>query len=74
MQVPTSLQNFILQVTAVTHRFCKCDITSIGEIDLTRSYRGIIRREDIRATEKDKIEVYKCFRPGDTVLARVVSF
>ncbi|EOA98486.1 3'-5' exoribonuclease CSL4-like protein, partial [Anas platyrhynchos] len=31
------------------------------------------RREDIRATEKDKVEVYKSFRPGDIVLAKVIS-
>lgn len=29
--------------------------------------------QDIRATEKDKVEVYKCFRPGDIVTARVIS-
>ena len=27
----------------------------------------------MRAAEKDKVEMYKCFRPGDVVLARVLS-
>ncbi|KAH0508253.1 Exosome complex component CSL4 [Microtus ochrogaster] len=27
----------------------------------------------IRATEKDKVEIYKSFRPGDIVLAKVIS-
>ncbi|XP_014813775.1 PREDICTED: exosome complex component CSL4 [Calidris pugnax] len=34
---------------------------------------SLFRREDIRATEKDKVEVYKSFRPGDIVLAKVIS-
>ena len=28
--------------------------------------------EDVRATEKDKIEIDKCFRPGDIIRAEVV--
>ena len=34
---------------------------------------GQIRKEDIREFEKDKIEMYKSFRPGDIILARVLS-
>lgn len=34
---------------------------------------GAVRLEDIRATEVDKIQIGSCFRPGDTVLAEVVS-
>uniref|UniRef100_A0A8C2PKG0 Exosome complex component CSL4 C-terminal domain-containing protein n=1 Tax=Capra hircus TaxID=9925 RepID=A0A8C2PKG0_CAPHI len=30
-------------------------------------------KEDVRATEKDKVEIYKSFRPGDIVLAKVIS-
>lgn len=41
---------------------------------LTRPYRGILRKEDVRAIDKDNIQMYKCFRPGDIILARVVSF
>ena len=39
-------------------------------LDLTS---GIIKKEDIRAKEKDSVIVYKCYRPGDLVLARVIS-
>lgn len=61
-------------VTLVNHRFCKCSIKCVGDIVLTRPYRGILRKEDVKALEKDKIEMYKCYRPGDIILARVVSF
>lgn len=61
-------------ITVVNQRMCKCTIKCIGDIVLTRPYRGVVRRDDVRATEKDKIEMYKSFRPGDIILARVVSF
>ncbi|KAK6635277.1 hypothetical protein RUM44_000528 [Polyplax serrata] len=60
------------KVMTVSHRFCKCEIKCVGEVTLTRPYKGLLRKEDIRETEKDKIEVYKCFRPGDIILARVL--
>ena len=31
------------------------------------------RVQDIRATEKDKVQVYRSFRPADVVLAEVIS-
>lgn len=61
-------------VTIVNQRFCKCIIKCIGDIVLTRTYKGIVRKEDVRATEKDKIDMYKSFKSGDIILARVVSF
>jgi exosome complex component CSL4 len=29
--------------------------------------------QDVRATEKDKVKIYQCFRPGDIVRAQIVS-
>lgn len=40
---------------------------------LKEPFRGTIRKEDVRATEKDRVEIYKCFRPGDIVVAKVMS-
>ncbi|XP_012058956.1 PREDICTED: transcription initiation protein SPT3 homolog [Atta cephalotes] len=59
-------------VTVVNQRFCKCSIKCVGDIVLTRPYRGILRKEDVRAIDKDKLEMYKCYRPGDIILARVM--
>ncbi|XP_046476038.1 exosome complex component CSL4 isoform X2 [Neodiprion pinetum] len=60
------------EVMVVNQRFCKCVIKCIGDVVLTRPYRGILRKEDVRATEKDKTEMYKSFKPGDIILARVL--
>ncbi|KAK3096253.1 hypothetical protein FSP39_025010 [Pinctada imbricata] len=61
------------KITNVNPRFCKCHILSVGKAPLKEPFRGTIRKEDVRATEKDKVEMYKCFRPGDLVVARVLS-
>lgn len=60
------------KITVINQRFAKCVIICIGKTCLNRPYRGILRKEDVRATEKDRVEMYKCFRPGDIILARVV--
>ncbi|XP_033756557.1 exosome complex component CSL4-like isoform X2 [Pecten maximus] len=71
--VPTVDAVVTTRVTNVNPRFCKCSILSVGCITLKEPFRGLIRKEDVRATEKDKVEMYKCFRPGDIVVARVMS-
>ncbi|KAJ8025928.1 Exosome complex component CSL4 [Holothuria leucospilota] len=62
------------KVLAVNTKYCSCAILGVEGKSLKGTFRGMIRREDIRATEQDKVEVYKSFRPGDIILARVVSF
>ncbi|NWT62412.1 EXOS1 protein, partial [Erythrocercus mccallii] len=61
------------QVCSINSRFAKVHILYVGSTPLKSTFRGTIRREDIRATEKDKVEVYKSFRPSDIVLAKVIS-
>ena len=48
-------------------------IECVRDITLKEAFRGMIRKEDIREYEKDKIEIYKSFRPGDIILAKVIS-
>jgi exosome complex component CSL4 len=44
-----------------------------GEDPMGGDFTGVIRSQDVRATEKDKIRMGDCFRPGDIVRATVVS-
>lgn len=41
--------------------------------DLGESFRGIIRAQDVRLTDKDKVKIIDCFRPGDIVRAEIIS-
>lgn len=36
-------------------------------------FTGVVRSQDVRATEKDKVKLSDCFRGGDVVRGQVVS-
>jgi exosome complex component CSL4 len=44
-----------------------------GEDPSGADFTGVIRTQDVRQTEKDKIRMQDCFRPGDIVKAIVIS-
>ncbi|KAA8567995.1 hypothetical protein EYC84_008423 [Monilinia fructicola] len=46
-----------------------CRVTRITP----RQATGLIRVQDVRATEKDKVKIFESFRPGDIVRAMVIS-
>merc|ERR1712096_166872 len=71
--VPAQQDIVTVRVLSVNPRFAKVHILCVGEVVLSEPFRGQVRKEDVRATEKDRVEMYKCFRPGDIVLARVIS-
>lgn len=52
---------------------CKCSIHCIEDHVVKHPFNGLIRKEDIRDIEKGTVEIWKCFRPGDIVLARVIG-
>lgn len=62
------------KITVVNPRMAQCLILCVGSSVLVRPYRGILKKEDMKATEKDRVDPYKCYRPGDVILGRVVSF
>lgn len=70
--VPATGDVVTAKITVVNQRFAKCLIMCVRDTTLNHFYRGVIRREDVRATETDRLEMYKCFRPGDVVLAKVM--
>lgn len=44
-----------------------------GEDPSGLDFNGIIRQQDVRLTETDKVRIADCFRVGDLVKAKVVS-
>ena len=48
-------------------------IQQVGETVLQTEWQGLIRTQDVRATEKDKVKIHESFKPGDIVRAQVVS-
>src|SRR5690606_24223533 len=49
-------------------------IQQVGGTVLDAEWQGVIRAQDVRATEKDKVKIHESFKPGDTVRAQVVRF
>lgn len=41
--------------------------------DIGEGFGGIIRTQDVRATERDKVKILSSFRPGDIIRASVIS-
>ncbi|KAI3757284.1 hypothetical protein L6452_04818 [Arctium lappa] len=63
----------IARVTKVMARMASADIMCVGSKAVREKFSGIIRQQDVRATEIDKVDMHTSFRPGDIVKASVLS-
>jgi exosome complex component CSL4 len=61
------------RVTRVTQRSADIEILCMGSVPLPTSFRGSLRKENVRVLEVDRVEMHKSFRPGDVVRAVVAS-
>lgn len=63
----------LCRVTRITPRHASVAILVVGDTVLEAEWQGMVRVQDVRATEKDRVKIYESFRPGDIVRAQVVS-
>ncbi|KAI9779727.1 MAG: exosome 3'-_5 exonuclease subunit ski4 (Csl4) [Geoglossum umbratile] len=63
----------LARVTRINPRQATVAILVVGESVCSDEFQGLIRVQDVRATEKDKVKIFSSFRPGDIVRAQVVS-
>lgn len=61
------------RVTKINYNQAFVDILTLGEQELPFPTKAVIRREDIRETEVDKVVVHEFFKPLDIVRAAVIS-
>ncbi|KAI0914234.1 exosome component EXOSC1/CSL4-domain-containing protein [Ustulina deusta] len=74
-EVLPEVGNVVLcRVTRITPREATVAILIVGDAVLSAQWQGVVRVQDVRATEKDRVKIYESFRPGDIVRAQVVSF
>ncbi|XP_010550804.1 PREDICTED: exosome complex component CSL4 [Tarenaya hassleriana] len=71
--VPEPDSVIIARVTKVMARMAAADIMCVGPKAVREKFTGIIRQQDVRATEIDKVDMHLSFRPGDIVRAMVLS-
>merc|ERR1712194_948272 len=50
-----------------------CHIVAVGDAPLSEQFRGVIRKQDIRFFEVDKLNITDSFRVGDFVRAQVLA-
>ncbi|KAI9837242.1 MAG: hypothetical protein M1819_000316 [Sarea resinae] len=63
----------LARVMRITPRQATVAILVVGESVCADEFQGLVRVQDVRATEKDKVKIYDSFRPGDIVRAKVIS-
>lgn len=65
------------RVTRLTKLMAQVDILCVGGCALREPCAGLLRREDVRPAEQRTldggIELHRCVRPGDVLLASVLS-
>ena len=71
--VPNSI--VLGSVTRLSPQQAVVSITVVDGVPLPpgEDFTGVIRVQDIRATEKDKVKVGDCFRGGDVIKGQVVG-
>ncbi|GJP83250.1 hypothetical protein CLOP_g13423 [Closterium sp. NIES-67] len=71
--IPSVGVTVIAKVSRVTPRAAMADIVCVGAHAVTDKFSGIVRQQDVRATEIDKVDLLASFRPGDLIRAQVLS-
>jgi len=67
-EVLPEVGNVVLcRVIRITPRQAVVTILICGDTVLEAEWQGVIRAQDVRATEKDKVKIYESFRPGGIV-------
>ncbi|KAF3069055.1 Exosome complex component CSL4 [Daldinia childiae] len=73
-EVLPEVGNVVLcRVTRITPKHASVAILVVGDTVLEAEWQGLVRVQDVRATEKDRVKIYESFRPGDIVRAQVIS-
>ncbi|KAF2678594.1 hypothetical protein K458DRAFT_408840 [Lentithecium fluviatile CBS 122367] len=71
--LPEVESTVLARITRLGARFATAEILVVNDIVCASTFQAMIRREDIRATEKDKVTIADSFRVGDLVRGVVIS-
>jgi len=73
VQLPAVGDIVTCRVARLNPRIASLDILCVSGLPLREPCTGLLRKDDVRSFEKDKVEMYASCRPGDIVQARVIS-
>ncbi|KAI9894323.1 MAG: exosome 3'-_5 exonuclease subunit ski4 (Csl4) [Vezdaea aestivalis] len=63
----------LARVKRITKEAANAGILVVGDQVVGEEWAGVIRVQDVRATEKDRVKIMESFRPGDVIRAIVIS-
>lgn len=64
----------LCKVGRITNQQALVDIVAAEDIGALREHHGgLIRKEDIRLGVTEEVKIHESFRPGDIILARIIS-
>ena len=63
------------RVLRINPRQVWCEIVAVNgkAVNDASGFQGIVRQQDVRATEIDKVDMYESFLPADVIRAKVLS-
>ncbi|CAJ1441074.1 unnamed protein product, partial [Effrenium voratum] len=71
--LPSLGSTVVARVVRLASDRAECLIVAVGDLPLAEKFRGVIRKQDVRFFEVDKLQMPDCFRTGDFVRARVLG-
>merc|ERR1719326_1326729 len=71
--VPEVGATVVCHIVRMTQDQAQCVIAAVNDIPLAEKFRGVIRKQDVRFLEVDKLVLTDCFRVGDFVKAQVLA-
>ncbi len=73
-QTLTTGSKVLCKVGRIMNQQATVDIIAAEEIGALREHHGgLIRKEDVRLGASEEVKMHESFRPGDVVLARIIS-
>jgi len=64
----------LCKVGRIMNQQAMVDIVASEDIGALKEHHGgLIRKEDVRLGATEEVKIHECFRPGDVVLARIIS-
>jgi exosome complex component CSL4 len=71
--LPTINATVYARITRIERLQARCEILVVNDSVVPQPYRALLRRQDVRATEKDKVKMVECFHVGDIIRATVIG-
>ncbi|KAJ2162486.1 hypothetical protein GGF46_000617 [Coemansia sp. RSA 552] len=71
--IPAIGSEVLCRVVRMNPRAASVAIMMVGSTPCQEDFQGTVRVQDIRATEKDLVQMVTSFRPGDIIRAEVIS-